>query len=101
MTEEILFAPDADARAFRDALGRFATGVTVVTVLTDDGPAGMTANSFASVSLDPPLVLWSPARSSSRFDLFANAAHYAIHVLDADQAISPRVSPAAAQASRA
>ncbi|ABA78764.1 flavin reductase [Rhodobacter sphaeroides] len=85
MTEEILFAPDADARAFRDALGRFATGVTVVTVLTDDGPAGMTANSFASVSLDPPLVLWSPARSSSRFDLFANAAHYAIHVLDADQ----------------
>ncbi|SNX67574.1 flavin reductase (DIM6/NTAB) family NADH-FMN oxidoreductase RutF [Cereibacter ovatus] len=85
MPDEAAFAPDADSRAFREALGRFATGVTVVTVLTDDGPAGMTANSFASVSLDPPLVLWSPARSSSRFDWFAGAAHFTIHVLDADQ----------------
>lgn len=85
MTQEATFAPEVDTRAFRDALGCFATGVTVVTVLSDDGPAGITANSFASVSLDPPLVLWSPARSSSRFDWFAGAAHFAIHVLDADQ----------------
>ena len=86
MTQEAVFAPDADARAFRDALGRFATGVTVVTILAASGPMGMTANSFASVSLDPPLVLWSPARASSRFDLFAGAEHFAIHVLAAEQA---------------
>lgn len=86
MTEEATFAPETDARAFRDALGRYATGVTVVTVLGDDGPVGMTANSFTSVSLDPPLVLWLPARSSSRFDRFAGAEHFVIHVLDAEQA---------------
>jgi flavin reductase (DIM6/NTAB) family NADH-FMN oxidoreductase RutF len=76
------FTPGPDtARAFRDALGRFATGVTVVTALAEDGPVGITANSFASVSLDPPLVLWSPARASSRFAVFAGAGHFAIHVL--------------------
>lgn len=75
-----------DAIAFRDALGQFATGVTLVTTMTPDGPVGMVANSFASVSLDPPLVLWSPARSSSRFALFEQARHFVIHVLSADQA---------------
>jgi flavin reductase (DIM6/NTAB) family NADH-FMN oxidoreductase RutF len=80
------FAPDADSRAFRAALGRFATGITVITTLGPDGPAGFTANSFASVSLDPPLVLWSPARTSQRFAIFAQAAHFTIHVLAADQA---------------
>ena len=79
------FAPGPDtAREFRDALGRFATGVTVVTCWAD-GPLGITANSFSSVSLDPPLVLWSPARASRRFDAFAEAPHFAIHVLDAGQ----------------
>jgi flavin reductase (DIM6/NTAB) family NADH-FMN oxidoreductase RutF len=68
-------------RAFRDALGRFATGVTVITAATPEGPVGITANSFASLSLDPPLVLWSPARASSRFAPMINATHYAIHVL--------------------
>lgn len=77
-------APDT-ARAFRNALGRFATGVTVVTVRGPEGPVGITANSFASVSLDPPLVLWSPAKASSRFPVFAGAEHFAIHVLGADQ----------------
>lgn len=72
-------------RALRDAMGRFATGVTVVTTRTPEGPAGFTANSFASVSLDPPLVLWSPARASARFQVFAEAAHFAIHVLAEDQ----------------
>ena len=57
----------ADPRAFRNALGQFVTGVTVVTCATKDGPIGITANSFASVSLDPPLVLWSPAKDSQRF----------------------------------
>jgi flavin reductase (DIM6/NTAB) family NADH-FMN oxidoreductase RutF len=75
-----------DTRAFRDALGRFATGVTVITIPTLEGPMGFTANSFASVSLDPPLVLWSPAKSSTRFPYFAAARHYAIHVLGAEQA---------------
>ena len=72
------------AREFRDALGRFATGVTVVTCAAD-GPLGITANSFASVSLDPPLVLWSPARFSRRFDAFAEARHFAVHVLGQEQ----------------
>lgn len=73
-------------RAYRDALGRFGTGLTVVTTMTPDGPVGITANSFSSVSLDPPLVLWSIARSSRRFGFFADASHTAIHVLAADQA---------------
>jgi len=81
------FVPGPDtARAFRDALGQFATGVTVITTQTGDGPLGITANSFASVSLDPPLVLWSPARSARRFGAFEAAEHFAIHVMGADQA---------------
>ncbi len=76
------FDPDtADPRAFRNALGRFATGITVITCNTPTGPLGMTANSFASLSLDPPLVLWSPAKSSTRYPFFIAAQHYAIHVL--------------------
>ena len=74
-----------DPRAFRDALGRFATGVTVVTTQTPSGPMGFTANSFASVSLDPALVLWSPARASQRFAIFAQAPFYTIHVLGLGQ----------------
>lgn len=73
-------------RALRDALGRFATGVTVVTCDGADGPVGITANSFSSLSLDPPLVLWSPARSSRRFEAFAAASHFAVHVLAEEQA---------------
>ncbi len=69
----------------RAALGRYATGVTVVTTTGDRGPVGITANSFTSVSLDPPLVLWCPARNSARFSAFAAARHFAIHVLAADQ----------------
>ena len=79
------FDPTQDARAFRDALGAYATGVTVVTVPSEDGPIGITANSFASVSLDPPLVLWSPAKSSKRFKYFKGTNHFAIHVLDGHQ----------------
>lgn len=80
------FIPTPDsARAFRDALGAFATGVTVVTTDGPEGPLGITANSFASLSLDPPLVLWSPARSSRRFAAFAGAERFAIHVLAAGQ----------------
>ncbi len=81
------FVPSAEtARDFRDALGRFATGVTVITAQDQTGKAvGITANSFASVSLDPALVLWSPAKTSNRYDVFMQAHHYAVHVLAADQ----------------
>lgn len=85
MTEIQTPAGPDGLRAFRDALGRFATGVTVVTAETPDGPQGFVANSFASVSLDPPLVLWSPARRSSRFAGFSTARHYAIHILGVAQ----------------
>lgn len=76
---------EADPRAFREALGRFGTGVTVVTCATPTGRLGITANSFSSVSLDPPLVLWSPAKSSSRYPFFMAAKHFAVHVIGAEQ----------------
>ena len=85
MMGETEFAP-TEVRALRDAFGRFATGVTIITIPGIDGPLGFVANSFSSVSLDPPLVLWSPARASSRFAAFAAAEHFAIHVLEAGQA---------------
>ena len=76
------FVPGPDtARLFRNTLGQFATGVTVVTAPGPDGPMAIVANSFASVSLDPALVLWSPAKSSRRFPVFAEARRFAIHVL--------------------
>ncbi|SFR53390.1 NADH-FMN oxidoreductase RutF, flavin reductase (DIM6/NTAB) family [Yoonia tamlensis] len=80
------FVPDANnTRQLRDAFGRFATGVTIVTVATPNGPMAITANSFSSLSLDPPLVLWAPDKGSRRFAHFAQAEHFAIHVLAADQ----------------
>ncbi len=80
------FAPDAGTeRMYRDCLGRFASGVTIVTTRTATGFIGMTANSFSSVSMEPPLVLWCPAKSSSRYAAYAQAPHFAIHVLRADQ----------------
>ena len=80
------FVPSpATVRDFRAALSRFATGVTVVTCQSEMGPLGMTVNSFASVSLDPPLVLWSPAKASSRYQAFVNAPHFVVHVLGNDQ----------------
>lgn len=69
------------ARAYRRALGAFGTGVTVVTCFDGDKPLAMTANSFSSVSLDPALVLWSPAVSSSRHDAFVAARGFSIHIL--------------------
>lgn len=70
----------------RRAFGQFATGVTIVTTLDAEGkPVGVTASSFNTVSLQPPLVLWSIARSAYSFAAFAEAGHFAVHVLDADQ----------------
>ena len=75
-----------DRRDFRRALGQFATGVTVVTARAKDGRnVGMTVNSFASVSLDPPLVLWSVSRQAASFADFAEASHFAVNILAANQ----------------
>ncbi|MEM6563170.1 MAG: flavin reductase family protein [Pseudomonadota bacterium] len=76
------FEPSAQTqRAYRDALGHFPTGVTVVTAHAPQGFVGMTVNSFSSVSLDPPMVLWCLANDSNRYAEFAEATHFAIHVL--------------------
>ncbi|CAH0142583.1 p-hydroxyphenylacetate 3-hydroxylase, reductase component [Pseudomonas sp. Bi70] len=79
-------SPCIDSRAFRRALGNFATGVTVITAATPDGQkVGVTANSFNSVSLDPALVLWSIDKRSTSYEVFQRASHYAVNVLAADQ----------------
>jgi len=75
-----------DPRRFRDALGRFATGVCVVAANPEGWePFGMTVNSFASVSLDPPLVLWSLQNDSEMFEAFERAGRFSVNVLRADQ----------------
>jgi flavin reductase (DIM6/NTAB) family NADH-FMN oxidoreductase RutF len=75
-----------DPRDFRNALGTYATGVTIITAAGTDGkPYGLTCNSFASVSLNPPLVLWSLVLYSSSLSVFQNASHFAVNVLGASQ----------------
>lgn len=75
----------SDGEIFRQTVGRFATGVTIVTVEAGDRPHGMTVNSFASVSLDPPLVLFSADRETNSHDFIAEADHYAVNILNAEQ----------------
>ncbi|HEY4541235.1 MAG TPA: flavin reductase family protein [Noviherbaspirillum sp.] len=80
-------APEFDAREFRDALSQFATGVTVITTrLSDEVFLGLTASSFNSVSLAPPLVLWSLSQAASSLPVFTGNSHYVINVLAGDQA---------------
>lgn len=76
-----------DSRELRRALGQFATGVTVVTTRDPAGghPVGMTANSFSSLSLEPPLILWSITRTSRSLPAFLAASHFAVNVLSAEQ----------------
>jgi flavin reductase (DIM6/NTAB) family NADH-FMN oxidoreductase RutF len=75
-----------DPRDLRRALGQYATGVTVVTTVEEEGrPFGMTANSFTSVSLSPPLVLWAAAKSSPSLPAFLAADRFAVNVLASDQ----------------
>ncbi|MCW2842343.1 MAG: Flavin reductase protein [Nocardioides sp.] len=76
----------AAARRFRDVLGRFASGVTVVTATSGDEPVGMTCQSFSSVSLEPPLVLFVPARSSRAWPLIQRSGKFCVNFLGADQA---------------
>ncbi len=79
--------PSTDStRALRQAFGAFPTGVTVITALRGDGtPAGLTVNSFCSLSLEPPLLLWSLTASSPNRALFEAASHFAVSVLAHDQ----------------
>ncbi len=75
-----------DKTAFRNALGSFVTGVTIVTACDPQGdPVGLTANSFNSVSLDPPMVLWSLALTANSLPAFRDAKAWAVHILAADQ----------------
>ncbi|MDX3895373.1 MULTISPECIES: flavin reductase family protein [Pusillimonas] len=80
-------APDFDAAFFRSALGRFATGVTIVTTQGHDTPqpVGLTISSFNSVSLDPPLVLWTLSKKAASLVHFERTERYVIHVLSAQQ----------------
>lgn len=75
-----------DPKDFRNALGAYATGITIITAAAADGkPYGLTCNSFASVSLNPPLVLWSLGIFSPSMSVFQNASHFAVNVLAAAQ----------------
>lgn len=87
-----------DAKAFRKALGQFATGVTVVTTQTLQGvPLGLTVNSFSTLSLEPPLVLWSLRLSSSLLPHFEAGGRFAVNVLSTQQAqVSQRFASSAA-----
>jgi len=81
-----LAAAELGPDELRLALGRFVTGVTIVTCRDEHGePIGLTANSFNALSLDPPLVLWSLRQASSTIAAFTNASHFAVNVLAADQ----------------
>jgi flavin reductase (DIM6/NTAB) family NADH-FMN oxidoreductase RutF len=79
------FAPGSDSQAYRKALGRFTTGIAVVTAAGSDGPIGITVNSFASLSLDPALIMWAPDKNSFRHDPFIGAENFAVHVLSSEQ----------------
>ena len=75
-----------DGRELRNALGRFATGVCLITAQTEDGkPMAMTVNSFSSVSLDPPLVLWCLQDNSDVYDVFSGPRYFAINILSSEQ----------------
>lgn len=77
--------PASDVKLFRKCLGQFATGVTVITAQVGDRKVGVTANSFASVSLEPALILWSINRASSNFGAMMAASHFAVNILGANQ----------------
>ena len=77
--------PEIDAATFRTVMGHFATGVTVITAVDDGEPVGMAANSFTSVSLDPPLVLFCAAYSSSTWPRIQKAASFCVNILADDQ----------------
>lgn len=93
MPIEILGDPAADQRGFRRCLGQFSTGVTIIAAEHDGQRVGVTANSFSSLSLDPPLILWSIGRTSRAFSTFMEAPRFAVSILAEDQVdVSQRFS---------
>lgn len=78
-----ILTPDSDA--FRAVLGHFATGITIITAMDGGEPVGLAANSFTSVSLDPPLVLFCAAKTSTTWPRIQRAGHFTVNVLDEDQ----------------
>ncbi|MFW7340292.1 flavin reductase family protein [Pollutimonas sp. H1-120] len=94
--------PDFDSRFFRSALGRFATGVTVITTEASQGggPVGLTISSFNSVSLEPPMVLWTLSKKASSLAHFLQARRYVVHVLAAPQLSLAKRFAQGAQADR-
>jgi len=82
-----------DVRAFRECLGQYSTGVTVIAAVVDGKSFGVTANSFSSLSLEPPMVLWSIARTSRSFEAFQRSEAFAVNILaDSQVEISRRFS---------
>jgi 3-hydroxy-9,10-secoandrosta-1,3,5(10)-triene-9,17-dione monooxygenase reductase component len=77
--------PAFDTPRFRQVLGHFATGITVVTASDDDGAVGFTCQSFSSLSLDPPLVVFAPSKQSSSWPRIKGAGHFAVNILSEDQ----------------
>jgi len=86
VTDTVQDHPVVDPDEFRRILGHFATGVTIVTAMVDDEPVGMAANAFSSVSLDPPLVLFCAAKSSSTWPKIHTTGSYAVNILGEHQA---------------
>lgn len=84
--EKNRFSPAPDyAREYRQALAQFPTGVTIITCMSKIGPLGITANSFTSVSIDPPLIIWCPTKKSNRYAAFMQADYFSVHVMSAQQ----------------
>ncbi|HBO6052666.1 flavin reductase family protein [Pseudomonas aeruginosa] len=77
--------PVIDSRAFRNVLGNFATGVTIMTASVGERKVGLTVNSFSSVSLHPALILWSIDRRSASYEVFHDASHFAVNILSVEQ----------------
>jgi 3-hydroxy-9,10-secoandrosta-1,3,5(10)-triene-9,17-dione monooxygenase reductase component len=82
--------PESDGHAFdtgrfREVMGHFATGVTIITAMEDEGPVGFTCQAFASLSLDPPLVVLAPGKSSTSWPRIAQAGFFCVNILAEDQ----------------
>lgn len=80
-----MYAPEIDQLQFRDVLGRYCSGVTVITAMHSSGPVGMTCQSFMSLSLDPPLITFAPAMTSSTYPKIREAQRFAVNILAGHQ----------------
>ena len=91
MPDPDLTTPDTAAERFRQVLGHFCTGVTVITTIEDERPAGFACQAFAALSLEPPLVLFCPSRSSATWPAIERAGHFCVNVLaDGQQELARR-----------